>query len=535
MQNKNIFYLIVLSGCFALCGCSDVQHKLRHASQLLKTNQPDSAYNFLRTIQVPDLEGGRKAKYANLLFDAAEQSENTLPPDSLIDFAIEYYGQHQRLNELCRACYYKALLYFQKKQYGDATELLLEAERAAMEDEDKNMLLLGKIYNQQGDIMSFLDNNGNGRAEHKKSLEYFRRADYLKGENDALIDLAYTYTAVADYDSALIFLRQAQRQSPDSAFMGRVLQETGRMYHAANAFDSAIVYLQNSLHYPMVKYQPAMRYELLAEIYFETERYDSAVMYAEEVLKHPATPYILENTYAVLGNVAWIKKTDNFVEYAKKHNLYKDSVAIQMQQPRLTTIKKMHDFKTVANKRGKTIWLIVALAAAVLVITWFTVYRIQKRNREKREMQKKLFRQKMKEQYEALCLQIQHDIKQAELRIEKKRNPADTQVERQKRLGDILKTNLHLNAGSTKFFEFANASLNNLPEKLRNANSELNNNDIILCCLLALGLENEQICIVVNCKPDALLKHKQRLAAKLDLKNVKAMQQVIYDLVMAEN
>ncbi|MDR2839641.1 MAG: hypothetical protein LBV75_00010 [Paludibacter sp.] len=535
MNIKHISYYIAVLVCIALCGCSDVQNKMRRATHLLENDNPDSAYNVLRSIDVSAFEYddyGEKAKYAMLFFDAADQSENTLPPDSLISLAVEYYRVRRNFNDLSHACYYKALLYLQSEQYDDAAEMLLEAERGAMLNKGKNIVLMGKIYSSLGDIMSFQDNNGNGRAEQKKSVEYFRQAGYLKGENEALVRLAYTYTAAADYDSALIFLRQAQRQSLDSTFTGQVLQETGRMYHAADIFDSAAVYLQNSLRYPMVKYQPAMRNELLAEIYFETERYDSAVIYAEETLKHTDNPYILENCYAVLGNVAWIKKTDKFIEYLHKHQECADSVAAIMRQPHLAEVRKTYEFKTAAASRKQTIWRIALFAAIALAVSWLIMYRIQKRNIRRRKEQKKLYSEQIKEQYEALCLQMQHDIAQAELRIEKKRNPADTQAEHRQRLVDILKTNLHLNAGNRNFFEFATSALNSLPEKLRNINSELTDRDIILCCLLALGLKNEQIYIVINCKPDALLKHKQRLASKLNAENVKAMQQMLYNMVI---
>lgn len=533
------WFIIFVFVLLAFCACSDTSRKLNKAEDLLET-LPDSSLSVLNSINPEDLEysPGKKARYILLLFEASEHLDEELPFDSLISYAIGYYAESSAYKPLSQAYYHKAHLYAGDRQYDKAIEDYLLAEDYALRAKDK--ILQARIYNRLGSILNFQENDDTGRAYLKKSVKLFRQTGETAYENDALLNLAYTYTAVADYDSALLFLRQALAQSHDSAFTGRAYQEIGQMYHAGDNFDSAEYYLQKSLHYPMVKYEPAIRNELLAEIYLETGRYDTAQLYAGQALRQLSTYRIKRGCYAVLANAAYVQaRHEEYVSLSNKYQEYTDSVNLILKQRRLSDIKETYQLQKAAlqyrERSQRTIFVTILVYAVVFALMLY-IRRLYKKREQEQMQQSELLQSKQKqlidEKRKDLCRQLHESIRQLhETGLEKRKRLA-SQAEKEQHDRDIICRCLHLKnpREPEAFFAFTASPLNKLPHKLKSGYPQLTQDDILLCCLMQLGFTNDKISLIADWKETTMQKRKQRLTVKLGFQGVKNLNSFLDEL-----
>lgn len=221
--------------CLLFTGCSFTTNDLKIAEQLLET-APDSALMMLQRIQpTTSLREADRALYGILLFQALDKNNQTLQPDSTINFSVNYYLQKNKNRELAISYYYKARLYKTAQRFDEATLLYLKALDIFQNSED--YYFLGRINSDMGDICSLQNDNKESLYKYQLSSSYFQKAKDTIEACYKLIDIGRAYRILQNPTKSLKYYKKAIIQTTDSFVRGAAYQEMGINYYKSKKFD----------------------------------------------------------------------------------------------------------------------------------------------------------------------------------------------------------------------------------------------------------------------------------------------------------
>lgn len=237
----------MLAVCLFACNHHSSNPMLQQVDSLLEM-KPDSALTILKNISVlEDLPEVDKAYYALLLAEATDKNKlPLLPCDSLLNFALDYYGDDDR--EKAVALMYK-----------------------------------GRLLAQMNDEMSAIEHN-------LKALEVLQNYPQdLKCRRLIYSMLWVWYGDCELYDKALEIQNQALLYSFSAKDTAIAYHNIGYIYGMRDMQDSAITYQRKSVEYAMRSKDTSMiltSWHNLSLYYGRFENIDSAVVYAYKVLQN---------------------------------------------------------------------------------------------------------------------------------------------------------------------------------------------------------------------------------------------------------
>ena len=240
-------FVSLLAVCLFACNHHSSNPMLQQVDSLLEM-KPDSALTILKNISVlEDLPEVDKAYYALLLAEATDKNKlPLLPCDSLLNFALDYYGDDDR--EKAVALMYK-----------------------------------GRLLAQMNDEMSAIEHN-------LKALEVLQNYPQdLKCRRLIYSMLGVWYGDCELYDKALEIQNQALLYSFSAKDTAIAYHNIGYIYGMRDMQDSAINYQRKSVEYAMRSKDTSMiltSWHNLSLYYGRFENIDSAVVYAYKVLQN---------------------------------------------------------------------------------------------------------------------------------------------------------------------------------------------------------------------------------------------------------
>lgn len=240
-------FVSLLAVCLFACNHHSSNPMLQQVDSLLEM-KPDSALTILKNISVlEDLPEVDKAYYALLLAEATDKNKlPLLPCDSLLNFALDYYGDDDR--EKAVALMYK-----------------------------------GRLLVQMNDEMSAIEHN-------LKALEVLQNYPQdLKCRRLIYSMLGVWYGDCELYDKALEIQNQALLYSFSAKDTAIAYHNIGYIYGMRDMQDSAITYQRKSVEYAMRSKDTSMiltSWHNLSLYYGRFENIDSAVVYAYKVLQN---------------------------------------------------------------------------------------------------------------------------------------------------------------------------------------------------------------------------------------------------------
>lgn len=240
-------FVSLLAVCLFACNHHSSNPMLQQVDSLLEM-KPDSALTILKNISVlEDLPEVDKAYYALLLAEATDKNKlPLLPCDSLLNFALDYYGDDDR--EKAVALMYK-----------------------------------GRLLAQMNDEMSAIEHN-------LKALEVLQNYPQdLKCRRLIYSMLGVWYGDCELYDKALDIQNQALLYSFSAKDTAIAYHNIGYIYGMRDMQDSAITYQRKSVEYAMRSKDTSMiltSWHNLSLYYGRFENIDSAVVYAYKVLQN---------------------------------------------------------------------------------------------------------------------------------------------------------------------------------------------------------------------------------------------------------
>ena len=107
---RNLLYIVIL---LAVSGCALTPHdcKALDAAQRLMASDPGAALERLNRVDVSELrDSATMARWALLYSEAIVANNITVPTDTIVNIAIDYYGSHNLKAEYQKASMLKALM-----------------------------------------------------------------------------------------------------------------------------------------------------------------------------------------------------------------------------------------------------------------------------------------------------------------------------------------------------------------------------------------------------------------------------------------
>lgn len=514
-----------------LASCSLVPNELQTAEQLMES-KPDSALRMLQNIKPQNIKfDSNRALFGLLMFQALDENDKTLQPDSLINFSIEYYQKENDQNHLAKCNFYKGRMFMNASKYEDATTMYLKV----LDNKSKIQpdLLWGKLYCDLGNICY-------SQQEYKKAREKFIQSSnffYKQGENAKatcrLLDIGRTYSAERNYKTALRYYQRVLVRSKDPILTVTTLQEIGINYFHANKLDSSKSYLLKSLNYPNKSANRGVSFFTLADVYFNSGRYDSAYYYSSLALNEPMSFVTERECYRILVDVEYHRKDIvQMGKYMTQYQSYSDSIKKVESQTKSSILEDLHNTTQEAQGTKRNMSLIISILIIILLLSVLIVYFLYKRNKIKKN-QLEIFKQKLNLKQDIVNKSLGKKIKATkDLQAVVRRN---AKPEEEIALDtDIYNNILHLKNWD-EFKAEMNSNLNQIVDKLESNYSWITKREIVWCCLELLDIPNNYRLLLLNTTPDSLYKLKQRLAKKMNLNSTKELDSFLLELTSIQD
>lgn len=275
-------FVSLLAVCLFACNHHSSNPMLQQVDSLLEM-KPDSALTILKNISVlEDLPEVDKAYYALLLAEATDKNKlPLLPCDSLLNFALDYYGDDNR--EKAVALMYKGRLLAEMDDEKAAIEMNLKALEI-LQDYPVDTKYRRLIYSALGLWYGNCGLNDKALEVLHQSLHYSFDA---KDTAIAYINIGYIYGMRNMQDSAITYQRKAVKYAMRSKDRSMILTSWHNLsicYRHFENVDSAVVYAHKVLQHLSYGNGKADAYYNMGDLYVDLEQYDSARHYLEKSL-----------------------------------------------------------------------------------------------------------------------------------------------------------------------------------------------------------------------------------------------------------
>lgn len=275
-------FVSLLAVCLFACNHHSSNLMLQQVDSLLEM-KPDSALTILKNISVlEDLPEVDKAYYALLLAEATDKNKlPLLPCDSLLNFALDYYGDDDR--EKAVALMYKGRLLAEMDDEKAAIEMNLKALEI-LQDYPVDTKYRRLIYSALGLWYGNCGLNDKALEVLHQSLHYSFDA---KDTAIAYINIGYIYGMRNMQDSAITYQRKAVKYAMRSKDRSMILTSWHNLsicYRHFENVDSAVVYAHKVLQHLSYGNGKADAYYNMGDLYVDLEQYDSARHYLEKSL-----------------------------------------------------------------------------------------------------------------------------------------------------------------------------------------------------------------------------------------------------------
>lgn len=213
-------------------------------------SNPDSALTLLKQIPHPEnLSGKAQADYALLMTQAMDKNYIIPTSDSLISFAVGYYGSHSENSmEMGKSYFYYGRVMDGLKRDEDAMKYYLLAKKIF--DDTQEYKMRGLISEEMGNLNWKQDMYENALINYKDSREYFTLANDYSCISFALRNIGRTYLSmIGKSDSANVYyqesLKIAHANKCGTEFT--ILQELGLLYRVKQDYKMAEHYLLQAI------------------------------------------------------------------------------------------------------------------------------------------------------------------------------------------------------------------------------------------------------------------------------------------------
>lgn len=382
-------FVSLLAVCLFACNHHSFNPMLQQVDSLLEM-KPDSALTILKNISVlEDLPEVDKAYYALLLAEATDKNKlPLLPCDSLLNFALDYYGDDDR--EKAVALMYKGRLLAEMDDEKAAIEMNLKALEI-LQDYPVDTKYRRLIYSALGLWYGNCGLNDKALEVLHQSLHYSFDA---KDTAIAYINIGYIYGMRNMQDSAITYQRKAVKYAMRSKDRSMILTSWHNLsicYRHFENVDSAVVYAHKVLQHLSYGNGKADAYYNMGDLYVDLEQYDSARHYLEKSLFLSPSRSIPYWSFAVME--AELGNFKSAYHYLDTFVMVQDSLDNSEQLTEVQHLVYKHQTELRVKDEQIKSKRIIRWIVFVSVIICFVVALIYQRWINKKNNQQALYRQ----------------------------------------------------------------------------------------------------------------------------------------------
>ena len=523
---KNAILLFILFCLFFSCKSNnEINLKIKEAEELIRTEQPDSAFALLESITNPDVLNDKTfARFCLIHAGLSEQLGEDMPFVPQMERANDYYEKHGSPEEKMNCLLYLGMSYEEETDFDWAMKSYLKA--VEMAKKANNYLLAGKLYKKIAGLHDYEDNYDEAQRYQLLSGEY-----YLKGGDSLnyIYSIGWIYTLKEEYGEASESYQKAYQLAlnmNDSLLLSSMTNRLGINYKEFGDYSLAEKYLYQSIAYDEAGSAPT--YLALADLYTRKKDYEKTREYIEMVSMR-CTPKC-KLTGGLLYQLYLLEKEQgNYflsLNYYEQYVNYADSIADLQARADVLKVERRYEYADLLNDNNelenRNQWIVIACVSLLVVSLFLLVlykYRIALKNEYILNQQKRISEanQALQEKEFAVkglnddILNIRENILRSSA-VYKKIIKNSQSIEEAKKypltdqdwltLKEILKTT---------YFLFIDNLQNQIPN--------LTEDEIRFCCLLKIGLNSQQLSILLNIQSASVSHKRYRIMKKGQLEN----------------
>lgn len=389
---KRLGFLTIFTLIFALAGCGDsaCYNKLKEVDSLSEYATNDSAQKVLEAIeQTYKIKNGRDKAYYSLLkyqlqFRFQYEDNSYSVDDSLINYSIAYYKEHNDNHKLALSYYLKGRVKRNLNQNKGAIKYLKKAE-LTVKDIDDNYLKM-RIFNNIAIINIGQENYTTACEYELKAIEYGEKTDKLETLIWSYLTLAAIYENIENPDSCLFYATKCLKcikDAPDEQkstiylSMAAAIENIDTIKAKEYALKSLEIEKSNNA------------YQILAQIARNNKDYKLSEAYLNEALKYsPSIDWEAFILYELAQTKTLMGQHEEAARISEEVHRLRDSVEYIHAQDSIKELQMAADLNyknqaVVEEKENRTV--IIAFVLTVIIIVTLGAY-IRKRRKLKRSI-----------------------------------------------------------------------------------------------------------------------------------------------------
>ena len=353
-MKQTIYYLLFLS---LLTGCYPSMKPQLEEAEALLTENPDSAYRLLQTIERP--ERHPKAEYATwclLTTQAADKSYREHTSDSLIQVAVRYFSKQHDPDRLATALYTQGRVEKELGKNEEATQSFVKALDVAKGREDYELQYL--TASQLGHIYAYVD-------FPDKAFDAYNRALHFAELSGDSVNLAYAHAYLGrvyglreEWDKAIDAYAHSIAISEKISSVSTLslgLDELSAIYSRTNKYQEAFDCQQRVLDLPDSPSlnERAITYLNIGDLLRLMGNYDLAVTYLEKA-QVTTNPYTKRGIFQCFSYL--YEEKQDYKTYAKYINLflqYNDSIQEIEQRKAIIEVEQKYNNEKLLNEKQR--------------------------------------------------------------------------------------------------------------------------------------------------------------------------------------
>ena len=566
-----IGFLFLLTGCYP-----DMKPQLEEAEALL-TENPDSAYRLLQSIERP--ERRQEAEYATwclLMTQATDKSFREHTSDSLIQVAVRYFSKQPDPDRLATALYTQGRVEKELGKNEEAAQSFVKALDVAKGGEDYELQFLASsqlgtlyayshldslafsayeqslhfaelsgdsvnlayAYAYLGRVYGLRKEWGKAIVCYQKTIDMSRQIHYIPTLRLGLNEQASIYTATSDFPQALLCLQEVRRliQEYTPSDFPNVALNIGDLYRLMQRPDSARFYLEKALQTDNL-YTRKGAYRCFYYLYKAEQNYSQALHYNDLYIICSDSLLKEENRKAVIAVKTRYNNEKLRMEKAMLHGKYRENKILfaLITLSLLCILFGIYSFfqRRLSNTRKQILENRKQLDDLLDEQKEYKTVMLQKQQEieslalqanEKQRVQDQLV-QKLKEldTLQKAHEEVQNRIVQVEQRLSRQGIELETYKKLTQSQDDVLtvlagireKRYIRTSQEWEQLMVVVDALYDRFTQRLKLACPALTWGDICLCCLIKLNYKTQHIVELLDIQEDTLFKRRQRIREKI--------------------
>lgn len=578
----NLITLLVTFFSFLAISCQETSdHIVLALSQVedCMESNPDSALTLLKQIPHPEKLGGKaQAGYALLMTQAMDKNYITSSSDSLISLAVGYYGSHSEdLVAQGKSYFYYGRVMNGLKRDENAMKYYLQAKKVF--DGSKEYKMLGLISEEIGNLNRRQNMYENALINYQDSRRYCTLAQDALGISYALRNIGRVYLSmIGKSDSANVYYQKALQTAHEHKCGGEftILQELGLLYRVRQDYEKAEYYLLQAIDCDLKSLAKPEIYLSLGYTYLKMN--DN--LKAEKCLKLSTKSSYIFTQRDAYNTLFRLEKSRGNLLSALEYKEMADSLNLitNDQEARKTVAELQEKYKNEKlqkenlqikiESKNTMIFSLILFFIAILLACYY-IYKNRTAKRKIRDIEQTIVEN---EDEIASCQRDIADYKKLQNESEEHKIELVTEIAKldgkvavlsghNKNLSKKLKEmgeetfipildsgteniyvtafriylairdgvfNVHIsNKDWERFFKLFDLLYSGFVKRLRVEFPQLTKHDLEICCLLKIGLSNDELSKVFSTISESTTKAKGRMKKRLNLSTEDDLEQFI--------